>query len=286
MIYYRDVRREAVMKLNWISDPHLNFVNMRDREKFYSTLEDCNGIIITGDIGDSRDYATYLLEMKGYLNLPLYFILGNHDYYHSNIKTVRARAEELMVNNEGIYYLTLGKYHIEPVPGTFLIGVDGWGDAKAGDFKNTKVRLNDSVLIENLRFAEHFGGAAGLQGMMHNLAELDNDNLYQQVLNTIQYANDNTILVKKIIIATHVPPYAECTMYQDRPTSPDFLPFFCNASLGETLDELAKIYTDVQFEVLCGHTHNKAYYERGKNIKVRVGGAQYYSPELTGNIEF
>ena len=42
----------------------------------------------------------------------------------------------------------------------------------------------------------------------------------------------------------------------------------------------AKKYTDIQFLVLCGHTHTAISINFLNNLKIRTGGAEYYKPEV------
>src|SRR3954447_26963985 len=115
------------MKLAWITDVHLNFVKPDYRQLFYSTLKAAqpDGLLLGGDIAEAPTLLQFLHEMDSALNLPLYFVLGNHDFYHSSIEDVRTRIREIemprlhWLTDSSVQWLT---------EKTALIGDDGWAD--------------------------------------------------------------------------------------------------------------------------------------------------------------
>ena len=80
------------MRLAWLTDIHFTYVPPANREAFYTTLaaEKLDALLIGGDIGESETPAAFLKEIEDRLSLPIYFVLGNHDYYHSSIARTRA----------------------------------------------------------------------------------------------------------------------------------------------------------------------------------------------------
>ena len=83
--------------MSWLSDIHLNFLEHDERESFYGTiLEKTPGcVLISGDIAEAKSVAEILTEMSEYLSLPIYFVLGNHDYYFAGIEVVTAKIKML-----------------------------------------------------------------------------------------------------------------------------------------------------------------------------------------------
>ena len=75
------------MKLTWITDVHLNFLAKDERMDFYHTLiaTDSDGIMIRSDIAEATSIEPILKEMHNATQKPIYFVLGNHDYYRSSI---------------------------------------------------------------------------------------------------------------------------------------------------------------------------------------------------------
>jgi 3',5'-cyclic-AMP phosphodiesterase len=78
-------------RLAWFTDLHLNFLSDKDAKAFCaalaSTEADC--FAISGDIGEARSVQRYLRLLENSLQRPIYFVLGNHDFYGGSIASVR-----------------------------------------------------------------------------------------------------------------------------------------------------------------------------------------------------
>jgi Icc protein len=88
-----------------------------------------------------------------------------------------------------------------------------------------------------------------------------------------------------LIIATHVPPFLEASLYQGKPSEPAFAPHFVNLALGQVLLELACQNPEKEITVLCGHTHHLARYSPLPNLTIRVAGAEYNRPMVADVIK-
>ncbi len=79
------------MKLSWITDIHLNFMELSGRKVFYQNILKTNvsAVLISGDIAEAPTASEMLIEMAQHIDKQIYFVLGNHDYYHGNVVTVR-----------------------------------------------------------------------------------------------------------------------------------------------------------------------------------------------------
>ena len=69
------------MKLMWLTDLHLDEVDEKRRFEFYSRLcnEDCDAVVITGDISDASGLPGHLRELgQTFGSRPVCFVLGNH----------------------------------------------------------------------------------------------------------------------------------------------------------------------------------------------------------------
>lgn len=263
------------MKLIWLTDIHLNFLDHEARMDFYQTVMDASGdcIIISGDIADARWVSKVLKEMATTIQKPIYFVLGNHDYYHSSVAAVRQEITDLCHHEAGLYWL--------PASGpqdlgneTILLGVDGWADGRYGDYTNSLVVLNDSHMIQEL-FEGRILGKYPLLDRMQHLADQDAKFLNNQLRQVIQ-----THHPKKIMIVTHVPPFREACMYEGKITHDDYLPFFSSKVTGDTLMQIAQENKKVEFLVFCGHTHSKGYCQPCANLKVTVGESEYSYPKV------
>ena len=71
------------MNAAWLTDIHLNFLKHNQLEAFLLLLSeklvDC--FLISGDIGEADKIIDCLKYAESVLKRPIYFVLGNHDYY-------------------------------------------------------------------------------------------------------------------------------------------------------------------------------------------------------------
>ncbi len=252
------------MKLIWMSDIHLNFLNKELREDFYGRLPEGDLIIISGDIAESHNVVQMVQEMETAIGIPVYFVLGNHDFYGASVKAVKQSVKKLNYVPKSVYtHLNLH---------TALLGVDGWGDCRYGDYENSRLTMSDWLYIEDLR--KGYGqGQAKLKEAIQYLADKDSRSLKRKVLKAI---NDG---FSKIIIVTHVPPFEECCLYAGKKSTPDGLPFFSSKILGDTILPIAKKNPEIDFLWLSGHTHSRAKYKPCDNMTVKVAKSEYYFPQ-------
>ena len=92
----------------WLTDIHLNFIDADARKKFYQKIIDieCDGVLISGDIAEAPSIKNILEEMAIYIKKPIYFVLGNHDYYQEQINNVRSEMTRLTESNEYLFWLS------------------------------------------------------------------------------------------------------------------------------------------------------------------------------------
>lgn len=262
------------MKLVWLTDIHLNFIDENARQRFYQDIINtkCDGALISGDIAEAPCLEDILKEMANFIKKPIYFILGNHDYYKGQINVVRDTMTALTHNHSMLFWL--------PVSGVqqlsndvFLVGQDGWADGRLGDYQNSRAALNDSRMIADL-FQEKIISRFQLLEKMQKLADTD----------ALQLKNDLEKAVsqnpKKIIVLTHVPPFKEACLHMRKISNDDWLPYFSSQVVGDVLMKIAQENSSIEFLVLCGHTHSEAKYQPIDNLIVRVGRAEYCHPSM------
>ncbi len=72
-----------MMKLTWITDVHLNFLEKDESIDFYhsliATVSDV--VMMSGDIAEVPSIESILKEIAKATQKPMCFVLGNHDYY-------------------------------------------------------------------------------------------------------------------------------------------------------------------------------------------------------------
>ena len=85
------------MKIAWATDIHLNAAEPDVVDGFCdgvaSSGADC--LLLGGDIAEAMDVEEQLAMLATRLRMPIYFVLGNHDYYGSTIEAVRERMRRL-----------------------------------------------------------------------------------------------------------------------------------------------------------------------------------------------
>jgi predicted phosphohydrolase len=262
-------------RLAWATDVHLNFLSPEELAAFAAALvaSEADAILITGDIAEAPSLRRLLTTVAQAVRRPIYFVLGNHDFYHGSIAEVRALAVDLSATSPWLRWLPA----IDPVElaeDTILVGHDGWADGRLGNYGRSSVMLNDYVLIEELSGLDKDRRLAAL----HRLG----DEAAGHLEKIVPAALDRC---RRVIVATHVPPFKEACWHLGRISNDDWLPHFTCKAAGDVLREAAARRPDRKIEVLCGHTHGAGVAEILPNLVVRTGGAEYGAPVVQGVIE-
>lgn len=265
-------------KLAWLTDIHLNFLSQEKRMDFYQEIIDAaiDVVLISGDIAEAPTVADMLQEMSETIKKPIYFVLGNHDFYGGKIKDAHQKIWDTSNDKTIIYLPTYAGRQINTE--TAIVGVDSWADGRYGDYENSRVRLNDHVHIEDFKGLEFT--RAQILDKMQELADNDAVWLYIKIRDVVIDCRP-----KKIIILVHVPPFKEASTYNGKMSTDDYLPFFASKVTGDVLLKAAQEHPEIEFLVLCGHTHGKAEYKPLDNLTVKAGAAEYGKPTIQEIIE-
>ncbi|MBC2717224.1 MAG: metallophosphoesterase [Desulfobacteraceae bacterium] len=264
------------MKTIWLTDIHLEFLNDPAFDHFMRELCDKNAdaILISGDIAQAPTLERYLLKMAQSLAIPIYFVLGNHDYYHGSISGVRSAVTRLLEKSTHLHWLNVsGAVYLSPT--TCLVGHDGWCDARFGDYYHSSVMLNDFLLI-------------------FELSALSRGELLQQLNRLGDEAAEHFKIVlpealksaEHVVVLTHVPPFLEAAWYNGKYCESDWLPFFSCKAVGDILTEIMKKYQDKRMTVLCGHTHGGGMSQILPNLVALTGQARYGHPGIQETFEW
>ena len=264
------------MRLAWSSDIHLNHAALPAWDDWIDAHRDSSldGLIITGDISEADDVAFQLQRIAEALSLPIFFVLGNHDFYLSSIASTRRRIASLAREVSALHYLT-DAAAIETSPGRFLIGEDGWGDGTEGDYESSPVRLNDFVAIKEFRRAE----PNDWPKLLRELGKESADRLERKLNSAINGQ------VESVLVATHVPPFRESCWYQGQTTDDHWAPFFVCRQVGQVLSRFAQANPRTKITVLCGHTHHAGVAQPQPNLTVLTAAAEYGKPRIAQMIE-
>jgi hypothetical protein len=163
---------------------------------------------------------------------------------------------------------------VELSPKVALIGQDGWGDGRCGDFFSSDLCLNDFFLIKELKVVNSTDiFTQNTLTKMQNYADMAS--VYaQNVLPVLFTKYDHVLFI------THVPPFRETSLFMGKPANDNGAPFFVNYRLGQIALKIMTEYPDKQLTILCGHTHQKAKVNLLANLQVIVSKSQYNFPAL------
>jgi len=274
------------MRITWLTDIHLDFITSPDDiqssvenlDLFCSLILNQNpdACLITGDLSRSPFLRDHLLALESRLRIPIYFVLGNHDFWDSDIDTTRKRMVQLTKSSNYINYLPTTSYFMVD-DSTALVGHDGWYDGLYSKPQFSKFIMNDWVRIAD------FVNAGAVMNRVINLssvmrvarmqASLSARHIAMGITNSINQKN-----AKKVIVATHVPPFIQ-PLQNSRGSIQDKLPWYSSKIMGNMLLSIAKVNQSVKFEVFCGHCHNEYEGKVAHNITLHSGGAEYSQPQ-------
>ena len=258
------------MKLAWLTDIHLNFLSADEAECFFATVraDQPDAIMLTGDIGEAQNVVGWLKQLDDAVQRPIFFVLGNHDFYGGSISGVRAAVEVLCRERPNLIYLT-DSGSIELTPKFGLIGHDGWADARLGRYETSLVMMNDYRLIREL-------------------AQLTKQQRWPvlQQLGDVAAAHIRRVLpealarFEHVILATHVPPLREACWHEGQISDEEWLPHFTSLAMGQAILEIMRAAPDRQLSVYCGHTHSPGVCYPRPNVTIYTGGAKYGQPAV------
>lgn len=257
-------------RVAWLTDIHLDFLEPPEVERLCEQVRNSNpqAVLISGDISVADQLESHLAALDAAMACPIYFVLGNHDYYRSSIAAVRASLGSFCAGSTRLRWLTLGG--VFPLSAhTALIGHDSWSDGRLGNHASSPVLLNDFFLIEELVGLEHGPRLLKLNALGDEAAAFF-ERLLPQALD--RYEN--------VILLTHVPPFEAACWHEGRISGADYLPYFSCKAVGDVLTQCMQDRPERRLTVLCGHTHGEGVAQILPNLVVMTGGAEYGRPTL------
>lgn len=262
----------VTFRLTWCTDIHLNFLKHPEAQKRFGEAlvkeTDCLAVLVTGDISEAHVLKHHLEQFKEGVGCPLYFVLGNHDFYHGSFKEVHEKAATF----DG--WLD-GKAAVELTPSTALVGHGGWYDALYGEPYSPKFgAMSDWFIIQDLRGLTRKELVKRCRQFSKQYAQAARVSLEAAVKS-----------YKNVIFATHYPPFKEATWHEGQHSTAEWLPWFSSKIMGQMLVEVAMQNPGVNILVLCGHTHGSGRCMPLPNLYVATGEAKYKFPDVAGVIE-
>jgi Icc protein len=263
----------------WATDVHLDFLRDDNQRliRFAESLiaQNPTGIFLTGDISVAAKLVFHLSAIERVVQRPIYYVLGNHDYYGSSIENVRKGMRELTNASPFLRYMpTMPYYSLSQ--STAVVGHDGWYDALFGDWQSSSFGMQDWTAIHD--FLPVNGAKATIVSLARKLAHEGVTHMMNGIKQAVRYHTN-------IVVLTHYAPFAQSHVHDGKPGDKNAMPFFTSKMCGDMLLDAARTYQKVNFNVLCGHTHGKSDLKISDNLAVHVGGAVYNQPTLQGLIE-
>jgi len=273
------------MRLAWATDIHLDAAGTAGLDPFVRGLgnTDLDALVVTGDIGNADRLANDLEHLLKWFSRPVYFVLGNHDYYGSSFQAVREQVHRLVENNSDLIWLPEAGV-ISLTDRTALVGHGSWADGRFGDYQGSRILLNDHVIIDEF--------AALVRGRPAAASVFFEESVLASRLDLLHRLGDETAAYlaqvlpaalrdhEQVVLATHVPPFREACWHEGEISNDDWLPHMSCKAVGEVLRSVMEAHPDRDLLVLCGHTHGEGEVHILPNLLVRTGGARYGAPHL------
>ena len=254
------------MRLAWATDIHLDKTTPAVFAKFVTALRDQrpDHVVLTGDLSEAPTVEVHVRRLAEAVKAPVSVVFGNHDFYGGSIAQVRREAAAWS------FARYLPKHGVVTLaPGVALVGVDGWGDCRYGNHNGSPVVVNDFFRVRELR--ENYVRKTH-RAYLRTLGKREGERLEGLLKEAVRGH-------RRVIVATHVPPFEEATWHDGKASGPDHTPFFACKSTGEALLGVAALNRQVTFTVLCGHVHGGGIVQKGANLVVRTGAASYGFPQ-------
>jgi 3',5'-cyclic AMP phosphodiesterase CpdA len=257
-------------KLAWLSDPHLNCCDPAAQRVLAQQIaqQAPDALLLSGDLDEAPGLLNSLDWLAQAASCPLYFVLGNHDFYHDAIAPTRARVREHSERHASMRYLTTERF-VSLSETTALVGHDGWGDARTGDALNSPVMLADFMRIRDLMGLTRLQLIARLE-QLGDEAAAHLDDALRAALATHAH----------VLVLSHVPPFVEAAWHEGHHSNIHWSPFFVCHAAGQVIRAHACANPQRRITVLCGHTHGGGESWLEPNLHTRTGPATYGSPTL------
>lgn len=289
-------------KVIWLSDIHLDFLTKKDITEFIETMKklSSDAIWISGDTAQADSVVDSLSIMESEFKQPIYFVLGNHDFYLGSFDEVRSKIRKLCSKSGRLCWLNDTDI-VEVTAEVGLIGHDSWADGRFGDFMGSDLLLNDYILIWDFNplVKEAKNGKQSYPGGIKNiLSQFMSTPVKQSRLSKMQALAKEAVQhiekhlpgalkrYNKVFFLTHVPPFREACWHQGKISDDNGLPHFSCKAIGDTLVRIMNKHPDRHLTVLCGHTHSWAKAQILDNLTVFAAQAVYGSPELQRILNF
>lgn len=258
-------------RLLWATDLHLDNAGSGGLARIANKIAESNhdAALLTGDISSAPSLCDHLKALaRACSPRPLYFVLGNHDYYGGFMAQTHRNVSRLCRETPNLFLLD----ETGPVPlgdDVALVGHSGWADAGCGWGNKTVIHTPDHDCIHDFRKLSN-------EGRFRKMQDLGRQSVIS--VRTKLFAAFRTH--KHVVVATHVPPFPSTAVYEGKLCGPCHQPHFINLGMGTMLIAVARNNPTRRITVLSGHTHSEARQSILPNLQARVGRARTGNPHV------
>lgn len=259
------------------SDTHFNFTLPWTAPNFIHRLLDNHpsGLILTGDIACGLTIIRILeLLAKKLQPLPIYFVLGNHDFYATSFANITRAVNILSQKYSNLHWMNV-REHMELGEGVGIIGEDGWYDGRLGN-PDYLVYNFDWIMINEFRGFKSFEEK-------HQYSQALADASTATLQSKLEVALER---YQTVYILTHMPPWAETTRAVGTEMEAFWLPYNVNSQMGKMIEAVMQGRNDKKVVVLAGHTHVPVVVHVSHNIECIVQGGKYLGAPTEHNSLF
>lgn len=262
------------MRLGFATDIHLDQFNKDEKPNLRRQFageeigRGLDALVVGGDISTGPLLKEHLGAFCKGAGVPVYFVLGNHDFWDAAFADVQATASEFpgYLDKAGVVELT---------PTTALVGRSGWYDTLSGNpFAPSNMAPKDWKKTERLVyvFREMYMLQAECRRWSTEEAEAARPIL-----------EDAARRYSRVIFVTHFPCFEEACWDEDG--FPDieergWWPWSINTTMGHMLLDVVEAHPKTHFTLLTGHTHGGGRKQLRDNLLCISGKARYKHPAL------
>jgi 3',5'-cyclic AMP phosphodiesterase CpdA len=262
-------------RIAWLTDLHLDFVEPESGIADFCrrvAASPSDVVLVGGDIGTAASLEQYLRQLEAAVRRPIYFVLGNHDFYGGRIVDVRRGAADLSRTARWLHWLPAAGI-VELDAETSLVGHDSWADGRFGKGVRSRFLLNDFFCVYDFQGKSHEDWFKAIAALGDEAATYFRDVLPRAFARS-----------RRVVLLTHVPPFAEAAWHCGRMSDEEALPHFACRAVGDALNEIMATRPDRYLTVLCGHTHSPGFVQVQPNLEVHTGAAEYGAPAIQPDV--
>lgn len=246
----------------WMTDIHADKKSEADVLQIIEQINEASPsyICITGDIAEHKHTVDFLNLLKSKIARPIFFVLGNHDYYQTAIEDFSSYIASLYAQTNLFYLPSYDAIALNDTTG--IIGIDNWYNLSDHDFAQAEIRAQD------------FDQIIDVKGLKSNELISFFEQKYRENLKQLEKKLSLTLQTyDQIYVLMHVPPFHPTNFFDKETLQSAWRYYWSCDPIGKFLVEFMKGYPEKSIIILSGHTHVKGKHQPAPNIKAYVGDA-------------